>query len=295
MPTPFLEVAKTRYLLADGGISVMLRRLAGGDDGPVESWNLTRPELVTDLHRQFLESGAQCLTTNSFGANALHATGFSAEDCRQMARRSVELARAAAASHSDHVYLLGSAGPWHGAAGAAWETAWADQVTALCGAGVDALCIETLTSLAQARALVSAAKSSSGAVPVIASFAFQKKGSEDFVLPGDGTPLATVARELATLGADGYGLNCGAGTDGFDYSTLISAFREATGTIVVARPSAGDPLAPGDPMTDYRDSPEYLAEAVWGMVRSGANVIGGCCGVTPEHIAAFRQELDMLG
>ena len=79
-------------------------------------------------------------------------------------------------------------------------------------------------------------------------------------------------------------MNCGSGLDGNDYQTLVSALRGATDTCLLVRPAADD-----------FSTPEMLAGDVWGLVRAGANIIGGCCGVTPEHIAAIRSELDMLG
>jgi len=114
-------------------------------------------------------------------------------------------------------------------------------------------------------------------------------------LHGDGASLVDVAATLGMLEADAFGINCGHGLDVFDYSTLVSAFREATGKVIIARPSAGDPRGVATDFPQYPDTPEYMAEAIWGLVRSGANVIGGCCGVTPEHTRAFRAELDMLG
>lgn len=291
MRTPLIEACSTQYLLADGGISAMLRRMTGDSNGAVEKLNVGEPDTVFEMHERFVGAGAVCLTTNTFSANTLRLSDSDAGVCWRICEEGVRIARQAAGPDR---YVLGSVGPV-GPDETGWEDPVGRQVRALADGGVDAVFIETVTSLEVGRAMAAVARAHCSGLPVIISFAFEKSGSDAFKLIGDGAALEVVAGEIESVDADFYGVNCGSGLDAFDFSALVSAVRAKTGKPIIARPSAGDPRGDTEGIADYPDSPEYMTEAVWGMVRSGANIIGGCCGVGPEHIRAFRVELDMLG
>lgn len=285
MKTPLLEACKIEYLLADGGVSTTLRRMAGDGAVLVERLNLTNPDLVLQMHREFIDAGAQCLTTNTFSANTGALIGTTDEECTQICMEGVRLARKAAGGNG---YIIASVG-------ATSDASASGQIRALAAAEPDAIAIETLTSLQKAQALASLAREHAPGVPVIISFSFEKFGADKFRLPRDRTTLQDLTAALDSLDVDAFGVNCGKGVDAFEYATLVSGIREKTGKPIIARPSAGDPVdQPGD-VPEYPDDPEIMAQGIWGMVRAGANIIGGCCGVSHEHIAAFRAELDMLG
>ncbi len=291
MRAPFIEACKTRYLLADGGVSVALRRMCGGSENVAERLNLTDPDLVLQMHEAYVEAGADCLTTNSFAANVVRQAPADSATCEAMCEAAARLARQAAGTDR---YVLGSVGPWWHI-GDGWEDAVGKQVRELADGGVDAIWIETVVSVEMARDLVKLAQAHDSRLPVLVSFVFQKTRSGEFRLPGEpGESLDDVGRSLESIGADGYGVNCGIGLDVYDYADLVSKLREFTAAPIIARPSAGDPTEDESSLPVYPDSPEFMAEGVWGIVRAGANVIGGCCGVTPEHTRAFRAELDML-
>ena len=292
MREPLLEACKIQYPLADGGISMMLRRINGDGKLVSEKLNITDPDSVLSMHQQFVAAGADCLTTNSFSANSLVIPDTDDETLHNICLESARLARKAAGPDR---YVLGSVGPWYTGDSLQWEEAMGKQVRALVDGGVDAVCIETVTSLESARELTRVVRDHSSAIPVIVSFSFEKTGENLFHLPGCKTDLKNVAAALDQLPVEGVGVNCGKGMDAYDFGTLTAVFRDKTGKPIIVRPSAGDPNGDIEGIPDYPDSPEYMGEAIWGLVRAGANIIGGCCGVSPEHITAFRNELDMLG
>lgn len=281
MRTPFLETCQTRYLLADGGIGTTLRDMKSDPSLLPELLNISDADTVLAMHRQFAESGADCITTNSFSANATRLTDITPEECLKLCSEAARLARQAAGPDR---YLLGSVGPWYNT-GENWSHALGEQVRALVGGGVDAIVLETVTSLEAATACTDVARQHAGAIPVIVSFTFKRSGPHAFALAQDGAPLEAVAGSLKNINANAFGANCGKDVEAFDFATLVSALRAETDKCLVARPAA----------LSAADSPEMMAEAVWGIVRAGANIIGGCCGTGPEHIRAYRNELDMLG
>lgn len=290
MRIPITEACKTRYLLADGGISITLRRMVGDGAATAERLNLDQPATVLQMHEDFIDAGADCVTTNSFGANATRMADMGRDSLHKICEEAARLARQAAGPDR---YVLGSVGPWY-KTGDNWEDAFARQVRTLADGGVDAIVIETVTSLEAARKLCRLAKANDSKLPVFVSFSFKKTGNS-FMLAGDGATLDEVGDALESIDAEGYGVNCGSGLDIYDYATLVSHLRESTETCIIARPSAGDPHGDEAGLPTYPDEPEFMAEGVWGTVRAGANIIGGCCGVTPDHIRAFKMEMDMLG
>lgn len=282
-----LSAAQSRYITADGGISTTLFKNGSVPEGSrPEVLNRTNPEAVNKVHTDFREAGAQCLTTNTFG---LTAADFPADEDRVfLAGEGARLARQVAGN--DH-YVLGVLGAGENSADAETFTALGKALT---DAGVDLVVLETCTSFSRAKDLVAALKAGTGKIPLMVSFTFARE-SGTFVLasPSGGEDIDTVCSELGNLGADAIGVNCGKGLDLYDYNTVLASIRAVWPGVIVVRPSAGDPLGAGAD-AEYPEDPFTFTEAAWGWVRAGANIVGGCCGVTPEFIEALSEEMERI-
>lgn len=259
--------------------------------------NVQSPEVVCDVHRAYLDAGSDAVLTNTFGANryALGRHGLG-EEVGAINRAGAKAARRAA---GEEKYVLGDIGPSGdfleplGTLKAdELQEAFADQAKALIGGGVDGLIVETMTALDEVQIAIEAAKSVAGNLPVFASMSFDKVGDGFKTMMGVDVESA-VAKMLAA-GADAVGFNCGTATLE-DYvelaKKLVAAAKTASDeTIIFAEPNAGKPeLVEGEAV--YRVSPEEFAAAVKKIHAAGINIIGGCCGTTPEHIEAVARAL----
>lgn len=274
-----LSFAQSRYIAADGGVSVSLIKNGSVPNGSrPEFFNVANPDVVTGLHEQFRDAGASCLTTNTFG---LSFTDVSNDEAFALAGAGACLARGVA---GNEMYVFGSL--------ACVESDRIGRLSqALVDGGVDILLSETCTSVDTALSVISQIRQSVGSFPICISFAFRKEKNGSFLLSRDGgETLEQVCESLKELGADAVGVNCGKGLDLYDYNTIIASFREVWPGVIIVRPSAGDMDSDGN----YPETPYSFTEAVWGWVRAGANIVGGCCGVTPEFIEPLAQEMETI-
>jgi len=290
-----LDEVRRGVLLADGAIGTELFRLGLEAGGFGEAWNIEKPEQVMAVHKAYHEAGARLLTTNSFRANrptlAAHAL-----DGRlvEINRRAAEVARAAA---DGDAWVLGSVGPFGGfleplgtTPAAEAFTFFQEQAQALLAGGADGIVIETMTAKDELEVAVRAARSA-GAQVVVAMMTFGKtrNGYRTMmgVSPEDSVRVCTAA------GADIVGSNCGQGLSMEEYAEIVGLLRGLTDKPVIIRPNAGRPDLEGTDIR-YRQTPEIMAGQVGALVHAGANIIGGCCGTTPEHIRLFRSALENL-
>lgn len=304
MRSSLFDVLKTKYLLGDGAMATELYR-AGLPVGECpELWNVGHPEKVAAVHRFYVDAGADCLVTNTFGGNRLRLDACDlAAQVEELNREAVRLAREAA---GEDRWVLGSVGPASGKdqpPGTLDATtvgdSYREQIAVLAAGGVDAILLETVTDLDEAELALQACSAAAPGVPVIVSLAFRRlPGGGGFDLPRSGEKMDAAAKRLAGWKTAGVGANCGVHLDVHDYGTIIAALRAAVADgAVLARPNAGQPVACGAGAKndlECTESPEMMVEGVWGIVRAGANLIGGCCGTTPEHVRLFREELDRL-
>ncbi len=294
MSGTFLDLLgrSSRPLLADGAMGTMLHARGVSFDVCFDELNLSNPALVAEIHREYIEAGAQIIQTNTFGANryrlAVH--GLEAK-VAAINRAGVELVRRVILASFKPVLLAGDVGPL-GVRLAPYgrvppeeaRAAFAEQIAALAGAGVDLIVIETMTDLREAVEAIRAARSVCD-LPVVASMTFTR---DDRTLLGD-TP-EQVARGLHEAGADVVGVNCSGGP-----AQLIRILQRMHHVLPDAylwiKPNAGWPEQVGGRIM-YPATPEYFGEYTWAFREAGAHVIGGCCGTTPAHIAAMRAALD---
>jgi len=285
-------LATRPYLLADGatGSNLFEMGLVSGD--APELWNIDHPERIRLLHQRFVDAGADIILTNTFGGTRYRLKLHKAEDrVRELNRAAAELARAVADASGREVIVAGSMGPTGEileplgpVAVADARAAFAEQAAALAEGGADVLWIETLSSREEVEAAIEGAQSTG--LPVVSTLSFDTNGRTMMSL----TPaeFAGIAREhqLAACGS-----NCGVGPAELVASILnLSAAADPEMTLV-AKANCGIPQYV-DGAIRYDGTPELMARYVDLAIDSGARIIGGCCGTSPEHLAAMRKALD---
>jgi methionine synthase / methylenetetrahydrofolate reductase(NADPH) len=294
MTEPFLEHLKSSRLplLADGAMGTMLHTHGVAFDRCFDELNLVDPAAVAEVHRAYMEAGAQLILTNTFGANRYKLAKHGLEDkVEAINQAGVEIARRTVAASFKEVFILGDVGPL-GVRIAPFgrvqpeeaRAAFAEQVSALASAGVDALVIETISDLYEIRAAITAARECCS-LPVIASVTFTR---DDRTVLGD--PPEKVARILTEAGAEVIGVNCSGGPA--QLLRLVRAMHSSVpGAILWVKPNAGWPEQVGGRIM-YPADAEYFGEYALAFCEAGARIIGGCCGTTPQHISAMRKALD---
>lgn len=291
---PFLErLNKNEPLLGDGAMGTMLHQQGGTINACFDELNCTHPEQVMRVHSAYIEAGAELIETNTFGANRYKLSKHGLENrVAEINRAGVELARKAAETSGRDVYVAGSVGPlgvrlkpFGRVKAEEAHAAYAEQIRALVDAGVDVILLETFSDRMEILEALSAARDVSADIPVIAHMTF---GQDDRTLLGD-LP-AQVARDLHKAGANVVGVNCGGGPA--QLSRILQAMHQAVPEATIsAMPNAGFPQSVGERMM-YPATVEYFADTALTFKAIGASIIGGCCGTTPDHIAAMRRALD---
>ncbi len=277
-------------LVADGatGTNYQMRGLARGQ--APEEWLFQEPDKVTGLHRDFIRAGANIILTNTFGGTALRLAHAGLEnDAANVNQRAVELARKAI--QNERAWVAGSIGP----SGALLEpfgtltreeavAQFAAQAKALADSGVDLLIIETQFDLGEATAAYEGARSVTD-LPIIISFSFDM-GTNTMM----GLKAAQVAKEVTALGADLVGVNCGRSLD--ENFINLQEMRAATHLPIWMKPNAGLPRMTDDDIAIYDVTPEMMGEAAERWLEAGAQIVGGCCGTSPEHLREIAKAVE---
>lgn len=288
----FLEAISKGVVLSDGAMGTMLHGLGVSFEQCFDALNLDNPALVAEVHRGYIEAGANIIQTNTFGANQYKLSKHGLEDkVAEVNRAGVELAQRVVAASFKEVFIAGDVGPL-GVRIAPFgrvqpeeaRLAFAEQIQALAQAGADLLILETMSDLYEIREAIQAAHQVCD-LPVMASMTFTR---DDRTLLGDNP--AKVARTLAEAGADVVGVNCSGGPA--QLIRLLKQMRQATPEKYFSvMPNAGWPEQVGGRIM-YPADPDYFGEYALAFCKAGASVVGGCCGTTSKHIAAMRQALD---
>jgi 5-methyltetrahydrofolate--homocysteine methyltransferase len=285
-----LKKWEREILLFEGAMGTQLQE-AGLEGGIApEKWNLEKPEIIKGIFKEYLEVGSQVVQTNTFGANRLKLEKYGLED--QVERINKEAVRLAKEVQDDN-YISGSVGPLGKFLDPIGNLTFIEateifkeQIAALVDGGVDLISIETMSSLQEIRAALIAAKEVSEQVPIIAQMTFDQNLR---TLSGSTPKVAAVV--LDALGADIIGANCGLGPEGL--LEVLKELKSVTNKPLIVQPNAGLPkIVDGE--TCYLKQPGEMAAYIKDFVKNGANIIGGCCGTTSEHIEAFAKELKGL-
>ena len=278
-------------LVADGATGTMLQAAGLPEGVALESWNLTHPEKILDLHRAYLEAGSQIILTNSFGGSRFRLGKKGLQDkVREVNRAAAALAKEAAGQEA---FVAGSMGPTGElmkplgtlSYGVAVE-AFTEQAEALAEGGVDAILVETMSDLNEAKAAIEGAKRATD-LPVLCTLSFDTQRHTMM-----GVSPRRAAKELWPLGLVAIGGNCGRTLD--DMEEVLRQMRAAVPMApLMAKPNAGLPrLVDGQAVYDV--TPQVMAEYALRYAELGAKIIGGCCGNTPAHIKAMAAALGSL-
>jgi methionine synthase I (cobalamin-dependent)/5,10-methylenetetrahydrofolate reductase len=287
---PLAEAIAAGPLLVDGAMGSLLYERGVLHTRSYDELNLQQPGLIRAVHDDYVHAGAEILETNTFGANrlALARHGL-AEQVVAINQAGVALARAAA---GERVYVAGAVGPSgvnHGIASASERRlsrfALAEQIDTLVLAGVDAILLETFTSILELEMAIDIARERGPRVPVIAMMVFNAELQSD-----GGLGPAQIADRLIAAGADVVGANCRIGPAEL-YQVAVGMVGH--GKPVIAQPNAGLP-ASVEGRTLYVANPEHFGVFARRMLKSGVRMVGGCCGTTPEHTRAMLGAVRML-
>ncbi|TVR22892.1 MAG: bifunctional homocysteine S-methyltransferase/methylenetetrahydrofolate reductase [Anaerolineaceae bacterium] len=285
-------------ILADGAIGTLLHQRGAAINACFDALNLTAPDIVVQIHRDYIIAGARLLETNTFGANRIRLKEYGLSGrVAEINRRAVDHAQTAitAAALDEPVYIAGAIGPLSSRLrhyGHITETdmreTFAEQIRALILAGVDALILETFTDHAEILTALHVAQDVRAElardVPIIAQMTFAADNRT--VL---GHAPARVAHDLSRAGADVIGVNCGVGPS--QIATVLQQMNAAVPDAgLCAMPNAGFPEAIGGRVM-YPATADYFGDYAVTFKAAGAAIIGGCCGTTPEHIAAMHAAL----
>jgi homocysteine S-methyltransferase len=286
-------IAAGKPALADGAMGTLLHEKGVSFTKCFDELNLTKPSLVADIHHAYIEAGSQIILTNTFGANRYKLGRHGMLDQLEAINTAgVDLARRVVLASFKEVLIAGDVGPL-GIPLAPFgrvqpedaRRAFREQIKALLKADVDLLVIETVTDLYEMREALSAARELSSDIPIVASMTFTR---DDRTLLGDSP--RKVARNLAEFGSDVIGINCSGGPNQLLRILKEMQYTHPDGKYWV-KPNAGWPEQNGGRIF-YPATADYFSDYALSFWRAGASVIGGCCGTTPDHIAAMRQALD---
>jgi 5-methyltetrahydrofolate--homocysteine methyltransferase len=278
-----------RLVLGDGAMGTMLH-LAGLTVGAPEQWNVKRPDVVLGIHRGYVEAGSDFISTNTFGGTRNRLKLDELEDrVVELNEAGARIAREAAGER----LVAGSMGP----TGELMEPlgaltpdgareAFAEQARALKAGGVDFALVETMSALEEVQAAVEGAREAGLPVAVTMSF------DTNFRTMMGVKPAAALAA-ISGWGVGVVGANCGNGPEEIERVMTEMAGARPAGVALMAKSNAGMPRWKDDRIT-YGGTPEVMADYARRMAKLGVNVVGGCCGTTPEHLAGMRKAIDGL-
>ena len=274
-------------LVSDGATGTYLQGKGLGIGVAPETWNLSHPDVVRGMARDYFEAGADLVETNTFGGNRYRLAHSGLEgEVVEINRTAAELARGGAPEGGLVVGSVGPTGEFLTPLGLVTPEelteAYEEQVVALADAGVDGFCVETMTAMEEA-ALAIAAAASTG-LPVVATMTFDK-GSKGYAT-SMGVTIAQAVEGLREAGADVVGTNCGNGVAGM--VEIVDEMGQEAGGPLIVQSNAGLPVM-RDGQVVYEETPDAMATRYADLIRGGARILGGCCGTGPDHIRAFVE------
>ncbi len=301
----FVSRLRERPFLFDGAMGTLLHSRGVPMDTSFDGINLTRPAIVADIHRAYIEAGADIIETNSFGANRFKLAEYGLQQqVREVNQTAVNIARRVMNSAFREVWLAGSVGPLGVRLAplgrvtlAEAADAFREQIEALLTAtvagsadgGIDLLVLETMSDLHEMETAVAVARELAPNLPIVCQMTFTR---DDRTLLGH-TPNV-VAQRLAALDVDAIGVNCSGGPA--QVLRLLLMMRQIVpDKLLAAAPNAGWPEQTERGRVLYPATPDYFGQYTHALVQAGAVLVGGCCGTNEAHIAAMRHALDHPG
>ena len=286
----FVQRIKDTVLLFDGAIGTMLYSRGVFINRCYDELNLSRPDLVKEIHSVYVEAGADCIETNTFGANRVKLTPFGYKE--KLHAINYEGARLAREIAGENILVAGSIGPlgikiepWGSMPKTGAKAAFKEQVQALKDGGVDLFILETFTSLTEIEQAIASVKEICD-LPIIASMSVREDGNLIY-----GTRPESFTSSLEEWGVDAIGLNCSVGPH-FMLETLETIVK-LTNKPISAMPNAGFPRVI-EGRSIYLTSAEYMAEYARRFIQLGVKIIGGCCGTDESHIKLMRKAINSI-
>jgi 5-methyltetrahydrofolate--homocysteine methyltransferase len=291
----FLDEVNKRIVVLDGAMGTELERRGMPAGYCHELWNVEQPETVREIHRSYIQAGADAVLTNTFGGSRLKLAAYDLADrAYEINLRATEIARLEAGD--DH-FVLGDIGPTGlfmeplgKTSQSEFHEAFAEQVAAFVEGGVDAVIVQTMSAVEEAVAAVRAAKETSS-LPVLGLMGFKRDADGEGFHSVMGVDIQRAVNELSEAGADILGTNCWNALS--EICEIIRRMRRLTQKPLAAEPNAGQPKLV-DGKTVFDESPEKMAGGVQELVAAGARVIGGCCGTTPDHLRLIVSRIRQL-
>lgn len=283
-----LESGKT--LIGDGAMGTLLQEKGLTDGGAPELWNVEKPEIIEEIFEQYAKAGANFLTTNTFGGSKprLQMHGL-ADRLEELNKAASEIAKKVATNYSD-VFVMGDVGPsgelMEPMGTLTTESAkeiFSEQIKALLAGGADGILIETMSDLSEVQAAVSAVQEINPELPIIVMLSFDTN-----LRTMMGVKPAQAVSEISNMGVKIIGANCGRGTDEISVIAKEMCENRIAGVHLITQSNAGLPKLVGADFI-YDGTPEEMAKYALEMKGLGINIIGACCGSTPEHIAAIKN------
>jgi methionine synthase I (cobalamin-dependent)/5,10-methylenetetrahydrofolate reductase len=299
---PFLKALSERPLLGDGAMGSLLYARGASPEASFEQLNLSKQDMIQQVHIDYINAGADLIETNSFAGNKVRLAQYGLEnDVWKLNVWAAKVARNAREVAGQPVFIAGSVGPTGKLLSplgditeAELSRVFQEQMEALLAGGVDLFMIETMSSLDELAIAVRAARKVSK-LPVVAQLSFSVEGHT--MLGTTPEDAANIFDDLGDDMPDLFGINCGAGPGPvFDCLLRLGEALKARGInsdklSYSCLPNAGQPSLSGGRF-QFVSRPQYCASYVEPYVRAGARLVGGCCGTTPEHIKAMRKVLD---
>jgi 5-methyltetrahydrofolate--homocysteine methyltransferase len=291
MPSLAELAAQSSFVVLDGAMGTMLQD-AGLDDGAAsESWNVDRPDDVAAIHRAYLDAGAKVITTNTFGGTRprLELQGLG-DQVHELNREGARIARETARPYG--ALVAGDIGPTGELleplgtlTPAEAQAVFEEQVRGLVDGGIDLVIIETMSDLSEVEAAVRAVQAVAADLPIVVTLSF-----DTHLRTMMGVTPAAAVTTLAALGVSAVGANCGRGPEEMEAVMEQMATARPEGMLLVAQSNAGLPQLVGDHF-EYDAPPERMAEHAATLRSLGVDLIGACCGSTPDHLRAMSAVL----
>ena len=289
-----VSLLKDKIMVCDGAMGTMLQKHGLSAGECPEYWNLTKAETLVSVHKEYIDAGADIIITNTFGGNRVKLQKFNLEgNLAKINIAGVTNAKAAVKKTGKPVLVAGDIGPTGSlldplgflSVSEAYDI-FKEQAEALVEGGVDLLIIETMIAIEEIVAAVKAVKDTTK-LPVIACMTFDVTANKD-VRTVMGVDTTTMVDELTKAGADILGSNCGNGIE--QMIEVIRAIRAKTAKPLIAEANAGMPKIKDDQIF-YDGTPEVVGSFTGALIEAGANIVGGCCGTTPEHIKQIKNQV----